>query len=38
MGDLDPHLILGSLGPQVKILNSITIGASSFAWLTEVTD
>ena len=39
MGDLDPHLIHGSLGPpRVHNPNGISIGSAVFAGLTSVTD
>jgi len=41
MGDLDPHLIHGSLGPlESSTVNpdGISIGAAVFAGLTSVTD
>ena len=40
-GDLDPHLIRGSLGPgPTRVLNpnGISIGSAVFAGLTDVTD
>ena len=40
MGDLDPHLIHGSLSPPESVLNQngISIGSVVFAGLTSVTD
>jgi len=38
-GDLDPHLIRGSLGPaRVSLPNSISIGSAVFAGHTHVTN
>jgi len=38
MGDLDPHLIHGSVGPRVLNPNDISIGSAVFAGLTTVID
>jgi len=38
MGDLDLHLIHGSLGPPVLNPNDISIGSAVFAGLTSVKD
>jgi len=40
MGDLDSHLIHGSLGPAIQVLNpnGILISSAVFAGLTSVTD